>query len=116
MRLHKEEGLSFKNVTTFNLDEYYPIAKVKHNITIRNHCTPIGTSCMSTCSITSTYQRIELIFLMAQSRGRTSKNIVRATREKFTKLEGWTFNYSELAALGTLGSMNLEAQSIRRPD
>ena len=27
VRLHKEEGLSFKNVTTFNLDEYYPIEK-----------------------------------------------------------------------------------------
>ena len=26
VRLHKEEGLSFKNVTTFNLDEYYPMA------------------------------------------------------------------------------------------
>ncbi len=26
VRLHKEEGLSFKNVVTFNLDEYYPIA------------------------------------------------------------------------------------------
>src|SRR5690625_2270490 len=26
IRLHKEEGLSFKNVITFNLDEYYPIA------------------------------------------------------------------------------------------
>lgn len=26
-RLHKEEGLSFKNVITFNLDEYYPIEK-----------------------------------------------------------------------------------------
>lgn len=25
VRLHKEEGLSFKNVTTFNLDEYYPM-------------------------------------------------------------------------------------------
>jgi glucosamine-6-phosphate deaminase len=25
VRMHKEEGLSFKNVTTFNLDEYYPI-------------------------------------------------------------------------------------------
>lgn len=28
VRLHKEEGLSFKNVVTFNLDEYYPIDKV----------------------------------------------------------------------------------------
>lgn len=27
IRLHKEEGLSFKNVITFNLDEYYPMAK-----------------------------------------------------------------------------------------
>ena len=27
IRLHKEEGLSFKNVVTFNLDEYYPIDK-----------------------------------------------------------------------------------------
>ena len=27
VRLHKEEGLSFKNVVTFNLDEYYPISK-----------------------------------------------------------------------------------------
>lgn len=26
VRMHKEEGLSFKNVITFNLDEYYPIA------------------------------------------------------------------------------------------
>lgn len=25
IRMHKEEGLSFKNVVTFNLDEYYPI-------------------------------------------------------------------------------------------
>ncbi len=27
VRLHKYEGLSFKNVVTFNLDEYYPIDK-----------------------------------------------------------------------------------------
>ena len=27
IRMHKEEGLSFKNVVTFNLDEYYPILK-----------------------------------------------------------------------------------------
>ncbi|MCA6497682.1 MAG: glucosamine-6-phosphate deaminase [Chitinophagaceae bacterium] len=27
VRMHKEEGLSFKNVITFNLDEYYPIHK-----------------------------------------------------------------------------------------
>lgn len=26
IRLHQEEGLSFKNVITFNLDEYYPMA------------------------------------------------------------------------------------------
>lgn len=25
VRMHKEEGLSFQNVTTFNLDEYYPM-------------------------------------------------------------------------------------------
>jgi len=25
--MHKENGLSFKNVVTFNLDEYYPIAR-----------------------------------------------------------------------------------------
>src|ERR1700709_354543 len=25
VRMHKEEGLSFKNVSTFNLDEYYPL-------------------------------------------------------------------------------------------
>ena len=25
MRLHREEGLSFANVITFNLDEYYPM-------------------------------------------------------------------------------------------
>ena len=25
VRLHREEGLSFKNVVTFNLDEYYPM-------------------------------------------------------------------------------------------
>ncbi|MEY3874820.1 MAG: glucosamine-6-phosphate deaminase [Bacteroidota bacterium] len=27
VRLHKEEGLSFKNVITINLDEYYPISR-----------------------------------------------------------------------------------------
>ena len=27
VRMHKEDGLSFKNVVTFNLDEYLPIAK-----------------------------------------------------------------------------------------
>ncbi len=27
VRLHKEEGLSFRNVITFNLDEYYPLEK-----------------------------------------------------------------------------------------
>ena len=27
VRMHKEEGLSFKNVITFNLDEYFPMAK-----------------------------------------------------------------------------------------
>ena len=27
VRMHKQEGLSFKNVITFNLDEYYPIDK-----------------------------------------------------------------------------------------
>lgn len=27
VRMHREEGLSFKNVVTFNLDEYYPIAR-----------------------------------------------------------------------------------------
>jgi glucosamine-6-phosphate deaminase len=27
VRMHKQEGLSFKNVITFNLDEYYPLEK-----------------------------------------------------------------------------------------
>ncbi|WP_262915175.1 6-phosphogluconolactonase [Niabella ginsengisoli] len=27
VRMHKEEGLSFSNVVSFNLDEYYPISK-----------------------------------------------------------------------------------------
>ena len=27
VRMHKEEGLSFKNVITINLDEYYPIPR-----------------------------------------------------------------------------------------
>jgi glucosamine-6-phosphate deaminase len=39
-RLHKEEGLSFKNVVTFNLDEYYPIEpealQSYHNFMQRN--------------------------------------------------------------------------------
>jgi len=29
IRIHEEEGLSFKNVITFNLDEYYPMPKNK---------------------------------------------------------------------------------------
>ena len=31
VRLHREEGLSFKNVITFNLDEYYPMDKNEVN-------------------------------------------------------------------------------------
>src|SRR5258705_12156560 len=27
VRMHKNEGLSFKNVITFNLDQYYPMDK-----------------------------------------------------------------------------------------
>ena len=27
VRMHKEEGLSFSNVITFNLDEYFPMSK-----------------------------------------------------------------------------------------
>ncbi len=27
VRMHKEEGLSFRNVVTFNLDEYFPMDK-----------------------------------------------------------------------------------------
>jgi glucosamine-6-phosphate deaminase len=29
IRLHKEEGLSFSNVVSFNLDEYYPMEKTQ---------------------------------------------------------------------------------------
>jgi len=40
VRLHQEEGLSFKNVVTFNLDEYYPIEpealQSYHNFMQRN--------------------------------------------------------------------------------
>jgi 6-phosphogluconolactonase/glucosamine-6-phosphate isomerase/deaminase len=28
VRMHKEEGLSFSNVITFNLDEYYPMRSI----------------------------------------------------------------------------------------
>ena len=30
VRMHKEEGLSFKNVITINLDEYYPIPRTAY--------------------------------------------------------------------------------------
>jgi len=35
VRLHKEEGLSFKNVITFNLDEYYPMEPASVNSYVR---------------------------------------------------------------------------------
>ena len=35
IRMHKNEGLSFKNVITFNLDEYFPISK--NDINSYNH-------------------------------------------------------------------------------
>jgi len=35
VRLHKEEGLSFKNVITFNLDEYYPMEPTSINSYVR---------------------------------------------------------------------------------
>ena len=31
VRMHKEDGLSFSNVVTFNLDEYYPMKKENHH-------------------------------------------------------------------------------------
>lgn len=40
VRMHKEEGLSFRNVITFNLDEYYPIdndALQSYNRFMRTH-------------------------------------------------------------------------------
>lgn len=40
IRLHKEEGLSFQNVVTFNLDEYYPMmptAKQSYVAFMREH-------------------------------------------------------------------------------
>ena len=35
VRLHKEDGLSFKNVISFNLDEYYPIEPDSINSYVR---------------------------------------------------------------------------------
>ena len=35
IRLHEEENLSFKNVVTFNLDEYYPIEPESHQSYVR---------------------------------------------------------------------------------
>jgi len=35
VRLHKEEGLSFKNVISFNLDEYYPMEPDSINSYVR---------------------------------------------------------------------------------
>ncbi|WP_426092909.1 glucosamine-6-phosphate deaminase [Flavobacterium sp. DSR3-2] len=35
VRLHKEEGLSFKNVVSFNLDEYYPMERDSINSYVR---------------------------------------------------------------------------------
>ena len=35
VRLHKEEGLSFKNVVSFNLDEYYPMEPDSINSYVR---------------------------------------------------------------------------------
>jgi glucosamine-6-phosphate deaminase len=32
VRMHKEEELSFKNVTSFNLDEYAFLFSIKHHI------------------------------------------------------------------------------------
>jgi glucosamine-6-phosphate deaminase len=40
VRLHRDEGLSFKNVITFNLDEYYPIdndARQSYNRFMKEH-------------------------------------------------------------------------------
>lgn len=31
IRMHREDGLSFRNVVTFNLDEYYPMEKDSHH-------------------------------------------------------------------------------------
>lgn len=35
IRMHKEEGLSFKNVVTFNLDEYYPMEPTSNQSYVR---------------------------------------------------------------------------------
>lgn len=43
VRLHREEGLSFSNVISFNLDEYYPIEK--------RHSRATGVLCIVTCLI-----------------------------------------------------------------
>ena len=35
IRLHREEGLDFSRVVTFNLDEYYPMDPESHNSYVR---------------------------------------------------------------------------------
>ncbi|MCL7764463.1 glucosamine-6-phosphate deaminase [Polaribacter sp. Z014] len=52
VRLHKEEGLSFKNVISFNLDEYYPMEPDSINSYVRfmneqlfNHVDILPTNC-----------------------------------------------------------------------
>ena len=49
IRMHREEGLDFANVVTFNLDEYYPMAP--------DSSTATTGSCGRTCSTTSTSKR-----------------------------------------------------------
>ena len=52
VRLHKEEGLSFKNVVSFNLDEYYPMEPDSVNSYVRfmneqlfNHIDILAENC-----------------------------------------------------------------------
>ena len=52
IRLHQEEGLSFANVVTFNLDEYYPMAAPRSAVTSR-----LASTAPATGGTASTTQR-----------------------------------------------------------
>ena len=72
VRLHREEGLSFDNVVTFNLDEYYGLDRTTARAT--------SASCRSSCSLTSTSAR--RIFTCRTARCRWTKCSITARPTK----------------------------------
>ena len=108
VRMHREEGLSLRNVISFNLDEYYGLTP--------DHPRVTGTSCGPICSTWSISRWIRPMFPRAGCRKRRSTCTAPPTRSGSAPPEASTFKSSASAtpATSVLTSRAVPRRSVTR--